>query len=91
MNGKNNTRMIITVSAVIFACLLVIAAVINIIKYANVTTKEKRLQARLNQLNAVIERNDAEIAYKSTDEYIEKYVRDYMNMIGKDEIAFTGK
>ena len=65
--------------------------VINLIKYANVTTKERQLQAKLNELNAIVEQNDAEIAHKSTDEYIEKYVRDYMNMIGKDEIAFTGK
>ena len=91
MESRNSTKTLITVSAVIFLCLLVCALVINLIKYANVTTKERQLQAKLNELNAIVQRNDEEIAYKSTDEYIEKYVRDYMNMIGKDEIAFTGK
>jgi len=91
MNSKNSTRTIIVISAVVFVCLLFFAMVMNLIKYANVSAKEKRLQAKLNELNQIISDNQAEIEYKSTDEYIEKYVRDYLNMVGKDEIAFTGK
>jgi len=91
MKSKNATKNIVTISAVIFVCLLICALIINVIKFANVLQKERTLKSKLNELDLIIQSNEEEIAYKSTDEYIEKYVRDYLNMIGKDEIAFTGK
>lgn len=88
---KSTNAKIITVAAVIFAVLLVIAMIINLIKFANVTTKEQRLKKELARINSVIEQNQEEIDYKSTDDYVEKYVRDYLNMVGKNEKAFKGK
>ena len=91
MRTRNKTAKIITVSAVVFAVLLLLAMIINFVKLGRVAAAERQLKAQLEALDKQIAQNAGEIEYKSTDEYIEKYARDYLNMIGKDEKAFKGK
>ena len=81
---------IITVSAIIFIAVMVVALVINLVKLSNVNSKKAALEKELKEIQRQIEENNSEIEYISTDEYIDQYAREYLNMHGKDEEAFTG-
>ena len=88
---KNKILRIITVSAVIFIVLLAIALIMNIVTLTKLNNRKAELEAKLDEINKQIEANNAEIDYISSDEYIDAYAREYLNMKGKDEEAFTGK
>ena len=88
---KNKIVRIITVSAVIFIVLLLIALVMNLVTLTRLNTRKAELESKLTEIREQIEANNAEIDYISSDEYIDAYAREYLNMKGKDEEAFTGK
>ena len=88
---KNKIVRIITVSAVIFIVLLLIALVMNLVTLTRLNNRKAELESKLTEIREQIEANNAEIDYISSDEYIDAYAREYMNMKGKDEEAFTGK
>lgn len=90
MNKQRNLR-IITTSAIIFIVLLLVALVVNIVRLSSINSKKDDLRQRLNAINAQIESNEREIDWITTDEYIDQYAREYLNMTGKDDQAFTGK
>ena len=88
---KNRIVRIITVSAVIFIVLLVIALTMNLVTLTRLNNRKAELESKLTEIREQIEANNAEIDYISSDEYIDAYAREYLNMKGKDEEAFTGK
>lgn len=88
---KNKIVRIITVSAVIFIVLLLIALVMNLVTLTRLNNRKAELESKLTEIREQIEANSAEIDYISSDEYIDAYAREYLNMKGKDEEAFTGK
>ena len=88
---KNKIVRIITVSAVIFIVLLLIALVMNLVTLTRLNNRKAELESKLTEIREQIEANNAEIDYISSDEYIDAYAREYLNMKGKDEEAFTGK
>lgn len=88
---KNKIVRIITVSAVIFIVLLLIALVMNLVTLTRLNNRKAELESKLTKIREQIEANNAEIDYISSDEYIDAYAREYLNMKGKDEEAFTGK
>ena len=88
---KNKIVRIITVSAVIFIVLLFIALVMNLVTLTRLNNRKAELESKLTEIREQIEANNAEIDYISSDEYIDAYAREYLNMKGKDEEAFTGK
>lgn len=88
---KNKIVRIITVSAVIFIVLLLIALVMNLVTLTRLNNRKAELESKLTEIREQIEVNNAEIDYISSDEYIDAYAREYLNMKGKDEEAFTGK
>lgn len=88
---KNKIVRIITVSAVIFIVLLLIALVMNLVTLTRLNNRKAELENKLTEIREQIEANNAEIDYISSDEYIDAYAREYLNMKGKDEEAFTGK
>lgn len=88
---KNKIVRIITVSAVIFIVLLVIALIMNLVTLTRLNNRKAELESKLTEIREQIEANNAEIDYISSDEYIDAYAREYLNMKGKDEEAFTGK
>ena len=88
---KNKIVRIITVSAVIFIVLLLIALVMNLVTLTRLNNRKAELESKLTDIREQIEANNAEIDYISSDEYIDAYAREYLNMKGKDEEAFTGK
>ncbi len=87
---KEKILKIITVSAIIFITILAAALILNLIKLTNINSKKANLEKQLNEIQRQIEENESEIDYISTDEYIDQYAREYLNMQGKDEEAFTG-
>lgn len=88
---KNKIVRIVTVSAVIFIVLLLIALVMNLVTLTRLNNRKAELESKLTEIREQIEANNAEIDYISSDEYIDAYAREYLNMKGKDEEAFTGK
>lgn len=88
---KNKIVRIITVSAVIFIVLLLIALIMNLVTLTRLNNRKAELESKLTEVREQIEANNAEIDYISSDEYIDAYAREYLNMKGKDEEAFTGK
>ena len=82
---------IITVTAIIFIFILLVALVVNIIRLSAVNNRREMLETQLSTIQTQISEAQDKIGYITTDEYIDQYAREYLNMQGKDEEAFTGK
>ncbi len=90
MDSKKLMR-ILTVSAIVFITLLAIALIINIVKLSNVNRRKAELTDELAQIERRINEINSESERISSDAYVDRYAREYLNMQGKDEQAFTGK
>jgi cell division protein FtsB len=90
MDAKKKMQ-IITVTAIIFIFILLVALVVNIVRLSTVNKRREKLEAQLAAIQAEISETQNQIGYITTDEYIDQYAREYLNMQGKDEEAFTGK
>ncbi len=88
---RTNLIKTLTVSAIVFIAVLLTALIINIVKLSTLNSKKEALIERLSTVESQIKENDEIIEYISTDEYIDRYAREYLNMTGADEEAFTGK
>ncbi len=82
---------LITVAAVILFVLLITALITNLVRLAASNSRKEQLEAQLAALDARIETNAGIIEYRKSWEYVDAYAREYLNMIGRDEEAFTGK
>ncbi|MCL2796712.1 MAG: septum formation initiator family protein [Firmicutes bacterium] len=94
MTEKEKTRRIqsIIVSAcVIFAIFLLIGLIANVVSLVAKTNRIAKLQAQIDELDGIIERSNDEIEYRQTNEYVEKYAREYLEMKKTNEIAFIGR
>ena len=76
---------------VLFLLILIAALVINVVKLSSVNAKKEQLIDNLARIEQEIKQNQDTIDYLSTDEYVDQYAREYLNMQGKNEEAFTGK
>jgi cell division protein FtsB len=88
---SKTTLRVITVSMVLFLLILIAALVINVVKLSTVNHKKTQLLDNLARIEQEIKQNQDTIDYLSTDEYVDQYAREYLNMQGKNEEAFTGK
>ena len=88
---SKTTLRVITVSMVLFLLILIAALVINVVKLSSVNAKKEQLLDNLARIEQEIKQNQDTIDYLSTDEYVDQYAREYLNMQGKNEEAFTGK
>jgi cell division protein FtsB len=88
---SKTTLRVITVSMVLFLLILIAALVINVVKLSTVNNKKTQLLDNLARIEQEIKQNQDTIDYLSTDEYVDQYAREYLNMQGKNEEAFTGK
>ncbi|MBO5214576.1 MAG: septum formation initiator family protein [Clostridia bacterium] len=88
---SKTTLRVITVSMVLFLLILIAALVINVVKLSSVNAKKEQLIDNLARIEQEIKQNQDTIDYLSTDEYVDQYAREYLNMQGKNEEAFTGK
>lgn len=88
---KTEQRTIIIVACVIFAVLLLIAMIYNLVKLSATASKKNDLQNKLAKLETEIARLEKEIEEKSDTYYIDKYAREYLDMVGKDETVYIAK
>ena len=81
LNEEKRIRILqlITVAAVVLFVLLLVALITNLVRLAGSNSRKAELEAQLAALDRQIE------------EYVDAYAREYLNMIGRDEEAFTGK
>lgn len=91
MNSKAKVIKIITVSAVILIFLLVISLIMNIVKLVNANSLKSKLESACSEIDRKIEENDEAISELNSDEYVEWYAREFLNMKGRDEDAFKSK
>lgn len=89
MDSKVKVIKIITVSAVVLIFLLVISFFMNLIKLINASSTEAKLKEQLVLVDAQIAQNSEEIAELESSEYLDWYAREYLNMKGRDDKAFT--
>lgn len=91
--NENRIRIlqIVVVAAVIFIILLLTALIVNLVRLASANSRRRALEAELTRLDAIIAENAETLDYRKTDEYVDAYAREYLNMIGRDEEAFVGK
>ena len=82
---------IVTISTVIFIFLLAVSLIINLIKISGLNSQKAQLRAKLDALQSQIEDNDGQIAYMSSDTYVDQYAREYLGLIGNGETPFIGK
>ncbi len=82
---------IIVVACVIFALLMLIALISNIITLCISSTTKHDLEQQILQLQQQIEEDEADISYMQTDEYIKDYAREYLNMVDADDVVFVAK
>ena len=93
MNEEKRIKILqlITVAAVILFILLAVALITNLVRLAGTNSRKRALEAELAALDSRIEQNAELIDYRKTEEYVDAYAREYLNMIGRGEEAFTGK
>ncbi len=90
--SQNNTaQTVIVVGCVIFAVLLLSALIINLIKLATLSSRKRELETLMASAEAQIAALESDITLKSSDEFIDSYVREYLDMMGKDEKAFISR
>ena len=88
---KTRLVKIIAVAAVIFLSLIVASLVLNVIKLAGLNRREAELKNELYRLEQAMAENSETLEFMQTDDYVDQYAREYLNLIGKDELPFTAK
>ena len=93
LNEEKRIRILqlITVAAVVLFVLLLVALITNLVRLAGSNSRKAELEAQLAALDRQIEENNSIIDYRQSEEYVDAYAREYLNMIGRDDEAFTGK
>lgn len=93
LNEEKRIRILqlVTVAAVVLFVLLLVALITNLVRLAGSNSRKAELEAQLAALDRQIEENNSIIDYRQSEEYVDAYAREYLNMIGRDEEAFTGK
>lgn len=93
LNEEKRIRILqlVTVAAVVLFVLLLVALITNLVRLAGSNSRKAELEAQLAALDRQIEENNSIINYRQSEEYVDAYAREYLNMIGRDEEAFTGK
>ncbi len=90
-SNRKTVKNIIVGACAVFMVLLIVALIINIVRWSAVSAREKELLAVEAELDARIDENGKLIQYCSTDEFYELYAREYLDMIYRDEIIITVK
>ncbi len=82
---------IIVVACSVFLVLAIIALIINLVRLSAVNSRKAELEAQSAYLDTLIDKNGDLIGYCETDEFIENYAREYLDMIYRDEILIEVK
>ena len=91
MTDKIKVIKIVTISTIIFICLLALSLVINLIKIGGLNKQASDLKAQKAALDAQIKQNELQIEYMSGDLYVDQFARENLGYIGSGEELFVGK
>lgn len=82
MEKSNNKAIIKLVGAALalLFVLLVIALIINLVRLGAANDRKEALQAQNAKLAQLIEKNDNLIEYCNSNEFVEEYAREYLEM-----------
>lgn len=89
--NRITVQTVIVVGCVIFAVLMFCALILNLIKLATLSSQKAGLEAMIIKTDAQISQLESNVSQKSTEAFVDSYVREYLNMCGEDEIVFMGK
>ena len=88
MENTNNNKTIIkiVVSALaVLLVLLIIALIVNLVRLSAAKNREQSLLEQNAKLDMLIEKNDGMIEYCSSDEFIEEFAREMLDMVYRGE------
>ena len=90
MENKRQFVKILSVSFIILIALILFSICFNLVKGISLKSQKQALQSQLNSLQATIEQNKAEIEYKQSADYTDRYAREYLDMNSEDEKIYKG-
>ena len=79
----------LTVCGIVLAVIVVIALVYNIVTLANLNARKAEIERNMDDLRQVVVENQEMIEYRGSDDYIRRYARDYLNMMGRYDTAYS--
>ncbi len=79
---------IIVAACAVFLVLAVVALIINLVRLGAVNARKAELEAQSAYLDTLIDSNGKMISQCESDEFIENYAREYLDMVYRDEIIF---
>ena len=88
--NKSSLRIIITF-LLSFILLAIIALLFNLISLGIVNRRVSRLEHEFNRARQEIAANQEEIDFMSSDEFIEQYARNILNLRRRGETVFVGR
>lgn len=86
---KNNSvliKKIIVAACAVFLALAIIALIINLVHLSAANARKAELLEQSAYLDTLIDKNESVIKYCESDEFIENYAREYLDMIYRDEL-----
>lgn len=86
--NKERFVKIITVALSAFICLLIVSLIINLAKLSSLKKQSEQQAQMLEQLLTIERENGDAIKYMQSDEYVERYAREYLNMADSDDEIF---
>ena len=91
MTDKAGVVKIITVALTIVICLLLVSLIGNLVKLSNTNAAIADAQSRLAQLQQIERDNQDTIKYMQSDDFAERYAREYLNLTNPDDEVFVSE
>ena len=74
-----------------FSCVMLCVLLGNVVRIANLNRKKAALESDLTRLEASYEVNEGKIRFLESDEFVEKYAREYLNLSGDGDENYEGR
>jgi len=84
-------KKIIAIAATILIGVLFVVLIYNFIMLGQLSSRRRALEQQLYQLEQILEGNRSEIDRRQTSEYIERFARQYLDMIRDGDSVFVGR
>lgn len=90
LKNKQQFVKILSVSLVLLNVLLVVSLSVNIIKGITLSSKKQRLENDLALLEQATQKNEQEIQFKQSQDYIDRFSREHLGLNNKNEEIYKG-
>ena len=81
-------KQLATIAAFSLLCVMLIALIITLISIASLKSRRQELLQKLLEIEQAQEQAEAELEFRKSPDYIEKYAREKLNMIEKNEKVY---